>query len=144
MCIYYTTIFIGDELIKPQIEEKSAAKEQLDEVKRKDLAAFRGTSISNGCVELELENVQEGVVVTVEVKLWVVANLSDRDSLFFKFPLQVGTSLGRVDTLMEALTSQFSFEFDYSLWKDKIADLTCNSATGNDNQVYADRQEEVF
>ena len=69
MCIYYTTIFIGDELIKPQIEEKSAAKEQLDEVKRKDLAAFRGTSIGNGCVELELENVQEGVVVTVEVKL---------------------------------------------------------------------------
>ena len=131
MCIYDTTLYIGDEVVKPKVEEKSAAKDTFDEAKKEGRTTFYGKQLGNGLVEFQLGNVPEGVLVAVEVKLCVVTNLSGRDSVYFKFPLEICTNSGRVQTMMQVLSGPFNFEFDCSYFKEKIRDVTSNSKSGN-------------
>ena len=130
ICIYDTTFYVGDEVIKPRVEEKKDAEEIYLEAKSENLAALLASNIGNGLIEFTLGNIGRGVSVCVEVKCCFIGSRSGVSGMLFKFPLDVCTQSGSTQCITNDLRGSFSFELDFSSRKRDIFDVSSNSASG--------------
>ena len=139
LCMYDTTFYIGDEVIKPAIREKEEAQSAYHDAVNSGLTAMVTMSSDNGLVEFALGNVPAGVSVGVEVKVCCFCSASgDGHSLFVKFPLNVCVQTGYVRSLLSS-QNEFKFTFDCSSAGDHIKEVTSNSNHG----VY-NKQTHIF
>ena len=131
ICIYDTTFYVGDEVIKPRVEEKKHAQEIYLEAKSENRAArLARSNIGNGLIEFTLGNIARGVSVCVEVKCCFVGSRSGVSGMLFKFPLDVCTQSGSTQCITNDLRGSFSFELDFSSRQRDICDVSSNSASG--------------
>ena len=133
MCIYDTTFYVGDEIIKPQIEEKQEAQAIYLEATAENRAALLARNIGKGLIEFIIGNIPRDVVVSVEVKCCFFGSRSEGDCMLFKFPLDICTPSGGVDCVFTNYRGSFSFEFDCSSRREEILEVTCSE--GTDGQV---------
>ena len=126
ICMYDTTFYVGDEVIKPQLEEVQQAKQTFQQATDDSRTAILGRSIGNGLAEFKLGNIPPETVVVVEVKCCVFIHICAEDSVQFKIPLDVCTQSGSVGCLMTELRGSLSFDFDCSSLKDEIHETNTN------------------
>ena len=129
MCIYDTTFYVGDEIIKPRIEEKQEAQAIYIEATAENRAALLARNIGNGLIEFILGSIPRDVVVSVEVKCCFFGSRSEGDCMLFKFPLDICTPSGGVDCVFTNYRGSFSFEFDCSSRREEILEVTCSEGT---------------
>ena len=84
ICMYDTTFTVGNEVIKPKLEEKKQAEQIFVEAKQEGSTALLASNIGDGLVEFKLGNISNEVPVIVEVTCCVCCNFND-DIMFFKF-----------------------------------------------------------
>ena len=135
ICIYDTTFYVGDEVIKPKIEEKKHAEEIYRDAQEQDFAAIMARSIGNGLIEFTLGNIACGVSVCVEVKCCFIGSRSGVNGMVFKFPLDVCTQMGRTQCIMKDMSGSFAFELDCSSRKPDIVDVSSNSPGTYDKET---------
>jgi hypothetical protein len=109
ICIYDTTFRIGSRVIKVVLQAKQAATEIFVKAKDHGRAALLGQQLGNGLVEFTLGNLPSGEPCEVEVKCAFVASSSGLSETYFKFPLDVCTPRGSVNSITENLTGPFHF-----------------------------------
>ena len=96
MCMYDTTFYVGDQAIKPHLEEIKQAKQIFEEAKEDCRTAIHGREIGNGLVRFQLGNIPPETLVAVEVKSCMFSHVCGEDSIQFKMPLDVCTQSGSV------------------------------------------------
>ena len=126
LCIYDTTFYVGDEVIKPQIEETKQAEAIFEEAKEQSRTAILAREIGNGLVRYQLGNVPPETLVVVEVKTCVFSHMCAEDAFQFKMPLDVCTQSGSVGCIMKDIAGPLSFTFDCLSRKAEVAEVTTN------------------
>ena len=126
LCTYDTTFHVGDEVIKPQIEETKQAEAVFEEAKAESRTAILGREIGNGLVRYQLGNIPPETLVVVEVKSCVFSHMSAEDAFQFKMPLDVCTQNGSVGCIMKDIAGPLSFTFDCLSRKEEVAEVTTN------------------
>ena len=126
LCIYDTTFYVGDEVIKPQIEETKQAEAIFEEAKEESRTAILGREIGNGLVRYKLGNIPPDTLVAVEVKSCVFSHMCAEDMFQFKMPLDVCTQGGSVGCIMKDIAGPLSFTFDCLGRKADIVEVTTN------------------
>ena len=126
ICIYDTTFYVGDEVIKPEITETGEAQEIFVEAQAQNRAAIVSNYVGNGLTEFKLGNIPSGVTISVEVKCCFVGSRRGQNGLLFKFPLDVCTENGRKKCMMHGPPGMSSLEFDCSSRKSEIHDVSSN------------------
>ena len=126
LCMYDTTFYVGDEVIKPRIEEYQRAEGIFREAKKDSRTAIIGRDIGNGLVRFRLCNVPPDTLVVVEVKSCVFGHMCADDAFQFKIPLDVCTQSGSVGCIMKDIAGPLLFTFDYSSRKDDVWKVTTN------------------
>ena len=135
MCMYDTTFYVGDEVIKPEIREKGEAETTYKDAVNEGRVAVHAYSRFDDLVEFALGNVPAGVSVGVEVKVSCFCSAgSDGHSMFVKFPFHVNTSSSYGESLMKLIRNEFKFTFDCSRAGDQIKTVTSNAKNGVYNQ----------
>ena len=126
LCTYDTTFRVGDEVIKPQVEETKQAEAIFEEAKEQSRTAILAREIGNGLVRYQLGNVPPETLVVVEVKTCVFSHMCAEDAFQFKMPLDVCTQSGSVGCIMKDIAGPLSFTFDCLSRKAEVAEVTTN------------------
>ena len=126
LCTYDTTFHVGDEVIKPQVEETKEAEAIFEEAKEQSRTAILAREIGNGLVRYQLGNIPPDTLVVVEVKACVFSHMSAEDAFQFKMPLDVCTQNGSVGCIMKDIAGPLSFTFDCLSRKAEVAEVTTN------------------
>ena len=135
ICIYDTTFYVGDQVIKPKVEEKEHAEEKYREAKEQGLPALVAHSIVGGLTEFTLGNIACGVSVCLEVKCCFIGSRSGANAMVFKFPLDVCSQSGRTQCILKDIRGSLAFELDCSSWKSHIRDVSSNSPGTYDKET---------
>ena len=126
LCLYDTVFYVGDEVIKTQLEQKNVGAEMFFEAKADGRTVILGTSLADGVIEFRIANVSNTVTVRVEVKACVLCRVTGPDSLLVKLPMDVCTPDGSLQSLTSEFSGSFSFEFDYKSRKSVVCDVNLN------------------
>ena len=126
LCLYETVFYVGDEVIKTQLEQKNVGAETFFEAKAAGRTVILGTSLADGIIEFRIANVANTVAVRVEVKACLWCSVTGPDSLLVKLPMDVCTPDGSLQSLTSQFSGSFSLAFDYKSRKSLVSDVKLN------------------
>ena len=126
ICIYDMTFVVGDEIIKPKLQEKEEAKKIYKEAVNTGHTAAYGSNIENGMTEMKLGNLPSKAECKVILKIAFTANVTSKKEFFIKLPLDVYNTSGSCGCL-DFNNTHFSFQIQ-SL--KEISNITSNIING--------------
>ena len=130
--MYDTTVYVADEVRRPQIEA-SAGVETIDiDPNQTGYAPTFAQQRRDGLVEFRLGNIAPNVSVAVEVKACMFCARHSDNSLVVEFPLDVCALTTSPCCLMNRIQGEFAFKFDCSSAGERIKSVTCSSG----NSIY--------
>ena len=120
ICLYDTTFYVGNEIIKPKIQEVKSAEETFKQAKSEGKTAVIGLNLPNGLSKFKIGNVPSQSECKVVVKCAYVASSPNNDVIITKFPLRVASSSGEMKISDFPKTTETEFQFLLDFYSTKV------------------------
>lgn len=130
LCIYDTVFVIGDNIIRPKLTTKKEADKIYEEAFENHKFTICGSNIAGGLTEFKIGKLPPKTELKIILKIVSTCHLVSQNLFSFKFPLDVRTPSGSIESIYTY--SKFSFKIQCDL--SKIESVDSNFLFGKFNK----------